>query len=584
MIEQYNNFAGQHQSSKSNTTNTDTTTTTTTNNRNENNKDTMILVNCSVPFSSLHQEQQEQQEHFPEGEGEDKPEQTEEGLVFVKMIVINEGKIDAVILGNRITELFDIKVDRGVRVIDCKNCVLCPLFIDAHTHLIKTHCVARARNPSGSVPDALAVEMADQPRWIDVVGNKRIKTDSATINNETDLERRFDFAIQSAIHYGSVALRTHLDGTNNVENKVLRDLVFEVFARKRNKLKGSEEYGEIFLQGVCNLYLPLWSMKEIAEEFVEAAAKYNCKENSILLGAYCGVVGRGGEEELKQTRGHFENLFSYANKYSLNVDIHIDETNDPSCCAIVPLLEAFLNKDPNKRTQTTFDNVKHISLSHACSLALQPKDVYEKVISLIKRINENTNAKITVIVNPLTNLGLQDRRGTTDHVGVGIDRDTPRTPLWRGIAPIQELDSVGINCCAGSDNVRDWWHPYSDYDGLNTLKSAIELAHLNTAPNEGYWFKLLNENARKAMFLHEKKIGLIAKGYRADFILFPSSRRFSELFSRSQHTRIVFRKGKICETALPDYEELDDLLQTITDTSNFIGKDDLKRGVTKTIM
>ena len=32
----------------------------------------------------------------------------------------------------------------------------------------------------------------------------------------------------SALHYGTIAMRTHLDGTNNVEDKALRDQLFEI--------------------------------------------------------------------------------------------------------------------------------------------------------------------------------------------------------------------------------------------------------------------------------------------------------------------------------------------------------------------
>ena len=34
-------------------------------------------------------------------------------------------------------------------VADCENCLLVPCFLDAHTHLIKTHTVERCRNPTG---------------------------------------------------------------------------------------------------------------------------------------------------------------------------------------------------------------------------------------------------------------------------------------------------------------------------------------------------------------------------------------------------------------------------------------------------
>ncbi|PSB07436.1 cytosine deaminase, partial [Pleurocapsa sp. CCALA 161] len=48
-------------------------------------------------------------------------------------------------------------------------------------------------------------------------------------------------------------------------------------------------------------------------------------------------------------------------------------------------------------------------------------------------------------------------------------------------------------------------------------------------------------------------------GNSADLIIFPA-RYFSELLARSQHNRIIIRKGKKINLDLPDYRELDDLI------------------------
>ena len=57
-----------------------------------------------------------------------------------------------------------------------------------------------------------------------------------------------------------------------------------------------------------------------------------------------------------------------------------------------------------------------------------------------------------------------------------------------------------------------------------------------------------------------KKVGRIETGLPADLIIF-SARYFSELLSRSQHDRIVLREGKQIDTSLPDYAELDDMIE-----------------------
>jgi cytosine deaminase len=111
--------------------------------------------------------------------------------------------------------------------------VVFPCFVDCHTHLIKTHTVPRNRNPTGSMNDAIKCEQIDEPRW----------------NEVGDIERRLDFALRTAFHHGTRAIRTHLDGINGSAS--LRQLVYAVFDRARAKwaAQGFE------VQGVANLAL-----------------------------------------------------------------------------------------------------------------------------------------------------------------------------------------------------------------------------------------------------------------------------------------------------------------------------------------
>ena len=53
--------------------------------------------------------------------------------------------------------------------------------------------------------------------------------------------------------------------------------------------------------------------------------------------------------------------------------------------------------------------------------------------------------------------------------GTVIPRDAPRTPRWRGITAVQELAAGGVAVAAASDNVRDHWHRYGDYDLLEVF-------------------------------------------------------------------------------------------------------------------
>ena len=54
--------------------------------------------------------------------------------------------------------------------------------------------------------------------------------------------------------------------------------------------------------------------------------------------------------------------------------------------------------------------------------------------------------------------------------------------------------------------------------------------------------------------------GCIAEGLIADLVLF-RARTFNELLARPSQDRIVLRNGKAIERALPDYRELDYLME-----------------------
>ena len=177
----------------------------------------------------------------------------------------------------------------------------------------------------------------------------------------------------------------------------------------------------------------------------------------VLLGAYCGNVNG---TPFAETEAHLDALFAYAHAHGVQVDLHIDETNDPQCCCLQPLVHCLRKARANGYT-------KPVLLGHLTALSLQTPAVQREVVAGLAALRP-----LTVIVHPATNLGLQDRRGSMPPHCVEIDADTPRTPQWRGLTLVQELAAAGVCVAAASDNVRDWWHPYGDYDGVEVWRNA----------------------------------------------------------------------------------------------------------------
>jgi len=345
------------------------------------------------------------------------------------------------------------------------------------------------------------------------------------------------FALQTAYVHGSKAIRTHLDGTAADDRKLV-DTVYSAFRELR------DEYATkgLIVQGVANLYLPLWSDESIAKPFADRAFK-----EGAILGAYCGNVADTTPEE---TLKHCAALFTHAIRLKLPVDCHVDETNDARCRGLSALAHALLDARAVGYKQP-------VVFGHCTALALQSPKILNSICQALEQCKP-----CCVVVNPSTNLGLQDRRGSAPPHCAFIDPNEPRTPKWRGLAPVQELVSQNIDVAAASDNVRDWWHPYGDYDQLETWKNAVTLGHLDTAPHEGRWAALVSSAPARAMGLASEPF---VAGAPADLVLFPRARRVSELFARPHGLgRVVLRRGRVQSGAVPSYRALDDVVSEPT--------------------
>uniref|UniRef100_A0A7S3P3C9 Amidohydrolase 3 domain-containing protein n=1 Tax=Amphora coffeiformis TaxID=265554 RepID=A0A7S3P3C9_9STRA len=403
-------------------------------------------------------------------------------------------------------------------VVEGHGCILLPCFVDAHTHLMKTQNVPRAVNKLGTFSEALQVEATEQLNW----------------QKYKDVYRRIEFAIQCALHYGTRAMRTHLDGCES-DNTQVRESVYRAFRDLKEKYRD-----KLVLQGVANLWLPLWLDASLAKAHAHRAAQ--CQ--NVVLGAY---VGNPLPSDHVQTVAAMDALFTHAKLLDLDVDLHMDESNDPDCCAILCLVESL-----TKARRVGYQG--RVVLGHCCALSLQSPERQAKVCQDLARL------QVYVVANPTTNLNLQDRRGSTRPQSLPIPADTPRTPQWRGLTLVQELQAAGVTVAAASDNVRDHWYPYGDYDMLGVWALVLQLGHLDTAPTPGHWANLGTESAAQAMGLCQPTGNLLVQDQTADFVLFPSARRISELLARPQVDRVVVRGGVVTKQSLPDFSLLDDLV------------------------
>jgi cytosine deaminase len=129
------------------------------------------------------------------------------------------------------------------------------------------------------------------------------------------------------------------------------------------------------------------------------------------------------------------------------------------------------------------------------------------------------------------------------------------TPRWRGITLVHELRAAGIAVSFASDNCRDPFYAYGDYDMVEVHREAVRIAHLDH-PFDA-WAGSVSAVPARALGL--AGVGCIAVGAAADLLLF-RARGMTELLARPQSDRVVLRAGRVLDAEPPDFRRLDPTL------------------------
>jgi cytosine/creatinine deaminase len=142
-----------------------------------------------------------------------------------------------------------------------------------------------------------------------------------------------------------------------------------------------------------------------------------------------------------------------------------------------------------------------------------------------------------VISLPLCNLYLQGR-------------GTP-TPQWRGLTLIHELLDAGVPLACASDNVRDAFFAFGDFDAAEVYIESVRIAHLDSRLADSPRVV----TAAAADIVGRPDMGRVAPGTPAHLVVFPA-RSFSEFLSRPGSRRRLVDGEHIRDSRPPGYEEL----------------------------
>ena len=368
-----------------------------------------------------------------------------------------------------------------------------PTLVDVHTHIDKSQITARIGPLGASFANA----------------REAINADRLTNWSLDDIRERMDFSIRCAYAHGVGALRTHID---SYEGQA--EASWQVFAELQRAWSG-----RVTLQATTSVPIDIY-----ATDYGRRLADLAASTQGGLIG---GVLRRSTDHNytfIDNIDALLDAQFALAKERQLLVDLHVDETTAVDVFHLGHVAKAVIRNGMQGR----------VVCGHCCSLPLQSDARIEETLALC------AEAGIGIITLPAANLYLQDRR-------------LGRTPRLRGVTALHEIRAKGIPAAIGSDNVRDTFYPFGDYDPIETFRQSVNVYHLDqTLPQS-----LAMLGPLPAQMMGVAPQGSFAAGAAASFIVIEAA-TLNEIVCRPVARTVVFN-GRVLRDALPAYSSDDDL-------------------------
>lgn len=348
--------------------------------------------------------------------------------------------------------------------VDATGWIALPPLADLHAHLDKGYTWTSFGQPEGSLDDAIAC-------WID----------HGEDHSYADIKRGARRHLIAALHAGVTAVRSHT-------NYHLGD----------DPLRGVRALVELRAEfaGIVDL------------QVVASPGPSDGPDDLGRAAVALGVDLIGGFPHLAEDpTADLERAAAFAEEFGLGMDLHTDETLDPTSTGLAELAA---------RTRHWPADVIR-SAGHCVSLSTQDAEVRARTLAAV------AEAGVSIITNPLTNLYLQ---------GWEHPVSTPR-----GIPPLRDVLAAGIILAAGGDNVQDPFNPLGNADMIDVASALVIAGHLS--PSEAW--QVSSTGGRAAFGLPP------ADGHVddvADIVLVRAAHTAEALAERAPD-RIVIRDGRV---------------------------------------
>ena len=358
-------------------------------------------------------------------------------------IVTNDGTITAVGPAGATAPSHGAPDDPDVH--DLGGWLVLPPMAEPHAHLDKALTAELAPNPTGDLAGAIEA-------WVAAA--------EAGAFTHDDMVARVRAALDKLLLNGVTAVRSHI---NCGSGSGIRHLI------AAQEAAGDYE-GLLHVEFVALTHSP---MSGPAGETNRAALRDAIDRGVGLVGG-CPHLEPDGV-------GSIDVALDAAVRAGIPVDMHVDETLDPTMLTLRDLARAVIDRGLEGR----------VAASHCVSLGMQTADVQAEVAA------EVAAAGLAIVPLPQTNLYLQGR----DH--------TSAVP--RGLTAIAALRDAGVLIAAGGDNVQDPFNLVGRSDPLETAALLVMAGHV--LPDDAY--DMVSNNVRQAMRLPPVRF---EPGDPADFV------------------------------------------------------------------
>ena len=337
-----------------------------------------------------------------------------------------------------------------VEVIDARGNLTTPSLIDPHIHLDKVNILDVVRpNETGTLKEAIEIIWAKKQTYTD-----------------EDILTRSEDVVLRALKNGTLNIRTHVDVDTIGGLKPLQGI-----------LKLKEKY-----RGLVDIQIVAFPQEGIIKDPGCEDLLYQAME----LGA--DVIGGmpANEATPDDSRAHVKIIFDIAEKYDCDVDMHVDETDDPFYRTLEMVADETIRRGWHSR----------VTAGHTCALAAYDDHYAGYVIQKLRQ------AKIHMITKPVTNLMLQGRND--------------KQPIRRGITRVKELLEAGLLVSFGQDCVSDTFYPLGSADMLQVANVTAHAAQMSLPDEIKKVYDMITGDAAAVIGLEDYGLKV---GSKADLIV-----------------------------------------------------------------